>query len=210
MSGRYITVPRKIIATPRDGDTLLARWWCHIAGEGLIFWQGQGMRGWTPQCNENRKLPERLAENYPGAEVVYIPAAYLGGWNDDCGHTLGWYREEIAAQLNPEAVTSCTVPVARWTVDESPAMTDGRLICAGNSYLPIKQAHAAADALNTLDRDGVVWGPGRPMSELPDGNHPRVLLRADGGPYVAANTYRSTDAEHKRLCWWPLPEAGPS
>lgn len=71
-----------------------------------------------------------------------------------------------------------------------------------------QEARAAADALNALDLDGVAWGPGRPMSELPDGNHPRVLLRADGGPYVAANTYRSTDAEHKRLCWWPLPLPG--
>lgn len=76
---------------------------------------------------------------------------------------------------------------------------------AGDIEVTDEEADAAADALNALYRDGVAWGPGRPMSELPDGHHPRVLLRADSGPYVAANTYRSTDAEHKRLCWWPLP-----
>ena len=91
-------------------------------------------------------------------------------------------------------------PVKRWTVDESPAMTDGRLICAGNSYLPIKQAHAAADALNALDRDGVVWGPGRPMSELPETG--RVLVRLKDGLIIArANTIQAGDF----VCWWPLP-----
>jgi hypothetical protein len=37
---------------------------------------------------------------------------------------------------------------------------------------PITDHHEAVryrDALNALDRDGVAWGPGRPMSELPDG-----------------------------------------
>ena len=91
-------------------------------------------------------------------------------------------------------------PVKRWTVDESPAMTDGRLICAGNSYLSIKQAHAAADALNALDRDGVAWGPGRPMSELPETG--RVLVRLKDGLIIArANTIQAGDF----VCWWPLP-----
>ena len=93
-------------------------------------------------------------------------------------------------------------PVARWTVDESPAMTDGRLICAGNSYLPIKQAHAAADALNALDRDGVAWGPGRPMSELPDGG--AVLLLDDEGAFCVL-PIETVRAWSVFVCWWPLP-----
>ena len=97
-------------------------------------------------------------------------------------------------------------PVARWTVDESPAMTDGRLICAGNSYLPIKQAHAAADALNALDRDGVAWGPGRPMSELPDDG--LVLVQMSSGvPYTFYIRKADYIATHRNTyeCWWPLP-----
>lgn len=97
-------------------------------------------------------------------------------------------------------------PVARWAVMWCESLLANVLTVGGLRAGPEGLAAAAA-ALNALDRDGVAWGPGRPMSELPDGHHPRVLLRADGGPYVAANTYRSTDAEHKRLCWWPLPGA---
>lgn len=99
MNGRYITVPVDVIATPREGDTLLDRWWCHIPGRGLIFWQGRGLRGWTPQCNRDRRLPDRLSARYQGAESIHVPIAYLGSWNDDCGHTLAWYRDEIAKQV---------------------------------------------------------------------------------------------------------------
>lgn len=97
-------------------------------------------------------------------------------------------------------------PVKRWRRWTLPGGTTGKPCVMAD--VTRDEADAAADALNTLEADGVVWGPGRPMEELPDGHHPRVLLRADGGPYVAANTYRSTDAEHKRLCWWPLPLPG--
>lgn len=94
-------------------------------------------------------------------------------------------------------------PEPLWT--RGPGITILRRVGEGHKKYGVDDADYLVDIANALDRDGVAWGPGRPMSELPDGNHPRVLLRADGGPYVASNTYRSTDAEHKRLCWWPLP-----
>jgi hypothetical protein len=114
----------------------------------------------------------------------------------------------------PDEEAPAPEPVARWeafkfSVDDGEAfkfsVVGGCVRTRAGVPTTRDECERMADALNALDRDGVAWGPGRPMSELPDGNHPRVLLRADGGPYVAANTYRSTDAEHKRLCWWPLP-----
>ena len=95
-------------------------------------------------------------------------------------------------------------PVKRWVAQRDRGTGGGRLWTRDGAP-SLRMIEEVAEDLNTLERDGVVWGPGRPMEELPDGSHPRVLLRADGGPYVAANTYRSTDADRKRLCWWPLP-----
>ena len=97
-------------------------------------------------------------------------------------------------------------PVGRWTV---------RTAADGHTYvkrdgrpLSATRAHHAAAALNALDRDGVVWGEGRPMSGLPDDHEDRVLLLAKKGTYTLALTKREDDEKFGRICWWPPPKAG--
>lgn len=89
-------------------------------------------------------------------------------------------------------------PEPRWSHDR------GFIKCSGS---PINEAevNAAVAALNTLDRDGVVYGSGRPMEELPDGDHERVLILGEWGSYIAANTDRDDDSCQGRVGWWPLP-----
>ena len=93
---------------------------------------------------------------------------------------------------------SAPEPKPRWSHDR------GFIKCSGS---PINEAeiNAAVAALNTLDRDGVVYGPGRPMEELPDGDHERVLILGEWGSYIAANTDRDDDSCQGRVGWWPLP-----
>lgn len=93
---------------------------------------------------------------------------------------------------------SAPEPKPRWSHDR------GFIKCSGS---PINEAeiNAAVAALNTLDCDGVVYGPGRPMEELPDGDHERVLILGEWGSYIAANTDRDDDSCQGRVGWWPLP-----
>lgn len=83
-----LAVPIEALSTPRDGDVLTNRWWVVRDGRAL-FYRGQRMRGWAPQCNSDRRLPEQLTERlHPEATVEFVPIAYLGHWNDDRGHVL--------------------------------------------------------------------------------------------------------------------------
>jgi hypothetical protein len=90
-------------------------------------------------------------------------------------------------------------PVARWRVAtsgyvESIWTRDGRPSSA--------EVRHAIKTLNALDRDGVAWGPGRPMSELPDGG--AVLLLDDGGAFCVL-PIETVRAWSVFVCWWPLP-----
>lgn len=67
-----------------------------------------------------------------------------------------------------------------------------------------EDARKAADALNALDRDGVAWGPGRPMDELPEVGY--VLVWRVSG---YCDVRHVEDAAAANLnCWWPLPAPG--
>jgi len=95
-------------------------------------------------------------------------------------------------------------PVARWTA-RNLGCGWSSLRCGPDLNHPSHEdATAAADALNTLDRDGVAWGPGRPMSELPDGG--AVLLLDDEGAFCVL-PIETVFAWSVFVCWWPLPEA---
>ena len=114
--------------------------------------------------------------------------------------TINWTSDTEWEPL-PEPSTeyvSAPEPEPRWSHDR------GFIKCSGS---PINEAeiNAAVDALNTLDRDGVVYGPGRPMEELPDGDHERVLILGEWGSYIAANTARDDDSCQGLVGWWPLP-----
>ncbi len=100
-------------------------------------------------------------------------------------------------------------PVARWKANESPGKTHARLTLDNCDVMTCEDARAAADALNAFDRDGVAWGPGRPMSELPDGHPEPVLIGYDGVVGIDHRTDRGNDAQYDRRCWWPLPGEAP-
>ena len=120
--------------------------------------------------------------------------------------TASDWRPDTEWEPLPEPSTeyvSAPEPEPRWSHDR------GFIKCSGS---PINEAeiNAAVDALNTLDRDGVVYGPGRPMEELPDGHSDPVLIAYKGHwrkPMVSCDTHREYDARGLRRCWWPLPVA---
>ncbi len=99
-------------------------------------------------------------------------------------------------------------PVARWT-----SHYDNRgmwvLLCEGSPNFTKDEAAHILKTLNTLDRDGVAWGPGRPMEELPDDG--LVLVQMPSGVpctfYIRKADYIAT---HRNTyeCWWPLPRGG--
>ena len=97
------------------------------------------------------------------------------------------------------------VPVARWT-----SHYDNRgmwvLLCERSPNFTKDEAAHILKTLNTLDRDGVAWGPGRPMSELPDEG--LVLVQMSSGvPYTFYIRKADYIATHRNTyeCWWPLP-----
>ena len=95
-------------------------------------------------------------------------------------------------------------PVARWT-----SHYDNRgmwvLLCERSPNFTKDEAAHILKTLNTLDRDGVAWGPGRPISELPDDG--LVLLLDDEGAFcvLPIETVRVWSVF---VCWWPLPLPG--
>jgi hypothetical protein len=85
---RSIGIPLSILKEPRDGEAMTDRWWVVIDGCALL-WQRAGSRGWSPQCNKDRRLGESLIESlYPGATVEFVPCAYVGRWDENWGHVL--------------------------------------------------------------------------------------------------------------------------
>ena len=131
--------------------------------------------------------------NSPHGSVWLNPATYLTAWSPD----TEW---EPLPEPSTEYV-SAPEPEPRWSHDR------GFIKCSGS---PINEAeiNAAVDALTTLDRDGVVYGPGRPMEELPDDHNEPVLIAYEKNwrkPAVLFGTRREDDAKERRRCWWPLP-----
>ncbi len=102
-------------------------------------------------------------------------------------------------------------PVARWTGMFGESC--GFIAYDEDTLIPLDVVDRACDALNTLDANGVAWGPGRPMQELPDGHEEYVLVAYtgdSGAPWsVAQGTTRANDVSSERLGWWPLPEVTP-
>lgn len=183
-------------------------------------------------------MPRRMSEIKPGRRVVgrdgpptpetapwgvryWVPGGYrVFLWDDaTVPRSFGDYvlfGRGAATEWEPlpepsSEYVSAPEPKPRWSHDR------GFIKCSGS---PINEAeiNAAVDALNTLDRDGVVYGPGRPMEELPDGHVEPVLIAcADPfftptapdsdflNPEVAFATRREDDAKNRRRCWWPLP-----
>jgi len=96
-------------------------------------------------------------------------------------------------------------PVARWYASEWAGTNWMVSTSQGRSYLTEPEAIAAKNALNTLDRDGVCYGPGRPMSELPPKG--AVLCKLNGD-WCVAHVNVARYHRERVSCWWPLPESG--
>ena len=95
-------------------------------------------------------------------------------------------------------------PVKRWQV-----LWGVKGLCIDANRLSVADAQEAADALNTLDATGIVWGEPRPMSELPKAG--RVLARhQNGGVYEReAKFLRLHGGPHWTGWYGPLPEVTP-
>lgn len=148
-------------------------------------------------------------ETAPWGVRYWVPGGYRAFlWDDATDYVSacdwgGLFGRGAATEWEPlpepsSEYVSAPEPKPRWSHDR------GFIKCSGS---PINEAevNAAVAALNTLDRDGVVYGPGRPMEELPDGDHERVLILGEWGSYIAANTERDDDSCQGRVGWWPLP-----
>jgi len=99
-------------------------------------------------------------------------------------------------------------PVARWTGMFGESC--GFIAYDEDTLIPLDVVDRACDALNTLDANGVAWGPGRPMQELPDDG--LVLVQMSSGvPYTFYIRKADYIATHRNTyeCWWPLPEVTP-
>lgn len=90
LRGKLIGIPVETLAQPREGDTVVDRWWA-VQDGCAIFYQGTGSKGWVPQCNRNQHITESLVGRptlYPDADAHYIPVAFLGRWDENWGHML--------------------------------------------------------------------------------------------------------------------------
>jgi hypothetical protein len=100
-------------------------------------------------------------------------------------------------------------PLPAPPTEEAPAPEPVAPWSYGRDQVYSKRAVRYRDALNALDRDGVAWGPGRPMSELPDDG--LVLVQMPSGvPYTLYIRKADYIATHRNTydCWWPLPLPG--
>ena len=99
-------------------------------------------------------------------------------------------------------------PVERWVAQRDRGTGGGRLWTRDGAP-SLRMIEEVAEDLNTLEADGVVYGPGRPMSELPDVG--LVLVQMSSGvPYTFYVRKADYIATHRNTydCWWPLPLPG--
>lgn len=91
---RFVGIPWEVLVTPRDGEVYTNRWWLVENGK-CLFWQGATSRGFSPQCNANRAFFDRDTVANTGLEVLYLPVAYLGHWDEEYGITLSRLKDEM-------------------------------------------------------------------------------------------------------------------
>lgn len=85
---KWVYIPFDVATTLRDGQVYTDRYWQCIPGEGggIVFaYFGRGH--YSPQCNHDKRIVERMAEENE-FEVRHLPAAYLG-WTDEEGRFRG-------------------------------------------------------------------------------------------------------------------------
>ena len=122
-------------------------------------------------------------------------------WNTPTSYTtaINWMPDTEWEPLPEPSSEYVSAPGSepRWSHDR------GFIKCSGS---PINEAevNAAVAALNTLDRDGVVYGPGRPMEELPENGLVMVRDNPTGAIFLCP-VPRARSERGRWSCWWPLP-----
>lgn len=91
MSGRYIAVDRDVLTTPRDGEVAADRWWIVDDDGRPLVWKRNGSRGYSPQCNRDRRVVDRMTHD--GHRAEFIEVAYLGPWDEHWGYTMPWLED---------------------------------------------------------------------------------------------------------------------
>ena len=123
-------------------------------------------------------------------------------WNTPTSYTtaINWMPDTEWEPLPEPSSEYVSAPGSepRWSHDR------GFIKCSGS---PINEAevNAAVDALNTLDRDGVVYGPGRPMEELPEAGYVLVWAVKPWRLVIGRPTVVRRYPDDYGGCWWPLP-----
>ncbi len=77
---RVVRVPVEKILTPFDGAEVCMNWWWIVLDGCVLFY-----RGFAAQRNKDKELTESIRDKlYPGAEVRFIPVAYLDSREREC------------------------------------------------------------------------------------------------------------------------------
>lgn len=75
----YVAVTLEDLATPRDGYIVhLDRWWLVYNEHALLY---QLRKRWPldlrPLCNKDRRVGDSFMKRFPGAEMRFVPIAYV-------------------------------------------------------------------------------------------------------------------------------------
>ena len=145
-------------------------------------------------------------ETAPHGFGYRLPSGHGGVWADFGKETWSDGVKWWPLPAPPTEQAPPPEPVARWTA-RNLGCGWSSLRCGPDLNHPSHEdATAAADALNTLDATGIVWGEPRPMSELPKAG--RVLAQCEDGLFTL---YTETARGWGKPLdgWWPLPEVTP-
>ena len=74
--------PIALMSQPKDGTVMLNKYWCVHPEKGLAYWDRGGRsfaeERYSPQCNSDKRVSERLVSMHEDHVVEKIPAVYVG------------------------------------------------------------------------------------------------------------------------------------
>lgn len=72
----FLKMPVVELTSPREGSIVyLNRWWVITENDEVLFYTARG--SFSPQCNGNKTVAERVLKLYPNAHIEQIPVAYV-------------------------------------------------------------------------------------------------------------------------------------
>ena len=78
----FYKIPLEESQKPEDGDTVYSNRYWEVEDENLLIYIGNGKKTFekyhtfSPQCNKNRSLVEKLATKH-GNRVIYLETAFI-------------------------------------------------------------------------------------------------------------------------------------